>query len=183
MSIDETQVQNLVYEAIRGNNDAFGQLYDQYAPRVFNFILSRVRHKDTAEDLLHTVFLKAWNSLPKYKPNKRAKFSTWLFQIANFTVIDHWRTRKETVGLDNLENLVVFAENQKLYEDYQYLWKAMDQLQDDYQTVLYFRFSQDLSVSETALAMGKSQVGVRVLQHRALKALKKILQDNGHESI
>jgi RNA polymerase sigma-70 factor (ECF subfamily) len=180
--LQEQQVQKLVQEAIQGNSDSFGQLYDLYSAKVFNFIISRVRHKPLAEDILHTVFLKAWNSLPKYRPNPNAKFSTWLFQIANFTIIDHWRTKKETVELDKLENLAQFALDQKLYENYNFLWKAIDELPEDYATVLHMRFMQDLTIAEAAVAMDKTEVGIRVLQHRALKSLRKILAKNGHET-
>ena len=179
--LQEPQVQKLVKEASQGSSDAFGQLYDLYSPKVFNFILARVRHKHLSEDILHTVFLKAWNSLPKYKPSAAAKFSTWLFQIANFTIIDHWRTKKEVVELDKLENLAQFAHDPKLYENYDFLWKAIDELPEDYATVLHLRFMQDLSIQEAAQVMNKSEVGIRVLQHRALKALRKILAKNGHE--
>lgn len=181
--LQETEVQKLVQAAAQGDSDAFGQLYDLFSPRVFNFILARVRHKALSEDILHTVFMKAWNSLPKYKPSPKAKFSTWLFQITNFTIIDHWRTKKETVELDKLENLAQFAQDPKLYENYNFLWKAMDELPHDYTLVLQLRFIQDLSIAETALAMHKSEVGVRVLQHRAIKSLRNILAKNGHEII
>jgi RNA polymerase sigma-70 factor, ECF subfamily len=180
---EESDVQKLAAEAAQGNSDSFGKLYDLYSARVFNFILSRVKNKQTAEDILHIVFMKAWNNLPRYRPVNRAKFSTWLFQIANFTVIDHWRTRKETVEIDKLENLAQFALDPKLYENYDFLWKAMEEMPDDYQAVIRMRFIEDLSVSEAAFAMGKSEVGVRVLQHRALKALRIILRKNGHENI
>lgn len=178
--LNESQVQQLVKDAVKGDGDAFGKLYDEYSQKVFNFILGRTRHKSTAEDLLHTVFLKAWNSLPKYRPTSRAKFSTWLYQIANYTIIDHWRTRKETVELDKLENLSVFAFEPKLYENYNYLWQALEELPEDYRKVLELRFIQDLSITETAMVLQKSEVSVRVSQHRALKQLRKILTSHGH---
>lgn len=181
--IDETQVQRLVKDAKRGNRHAFGELYDLHASKLFNFIFSRIRNKATAEDLLQTVFLKAWNSLSKYKTTPNARFSTWLYQIANYTVIDYWRTKKETIELDKLDNLSQFAIEPKLYENYDFLWNAMADLPDDHRTIIYLRFIQDLSIEETAYIMNKTQVGVRVTQHRALKALRKILVKNGHEII
>jgi RNA polymerase sigma-70 factor (ECF subfamily) len=181
--VEETHVQELVSKAVKGDNDAFGELYDLLAPKLFNFILARIKHKSTAEDLLHTVFMKAWNNLPKYRPTHRARFSTWLFQIANFTIIDHWRTNKETVELDKLENLSQFALNPKLYENFNFLWQAMDELPEDYRTILRLRFIEDMSITEASWAMDKSEVGIRVLQHRALKSLRNILIKNGHEPI
>lgn len=180
--VDEIQVQKLIKDAKRGNSQAFGQLYDLYSPRLFNFILAKTQNRTVAEDLLQTVFLKAWNRLSKYKPSPAAKFSTWLFQIANYTIIDYWRTRKETVEIDKLENLAIFAVEPKQYENYNFLWKVMSELPEDYKSVIYLRFIQDLSIIETAEVMNKTQIGVRVLQHRALKALRKLLHQQGHEN-
>ena len=174
--MQENDVQNLVSSAQNGNSEAFGQIYDLYAKQVHNFLFSKIQHKQACEDLVHTVFLKAWTNLKSYQPRSSAKFSTWLFQIANYTLIDHWRTRKPTTELVEIENLSAFASDPDLYEEYSYLWKALKELPISYQTVLDLRFKQDLSVEETANIMDKSPVGIRVLQHRALRALKKSLK-------
>jgi RNA polymerase sigma-70 factor, ECF subfamily len=170
--LNESDVQNLVSNAQNGDSDAFGQIYDLYAKQIHNFLFGKVRHKQICEDLVHTIFLKAWTNLRSYQPRSNVKFSTWLFQIANYTLIDHWRTKKPTSELIEIENLSAFASDPELYEEYAYLWQAMSELPANYQTVLDLRFKQDLSVEETAQIMGKTTVGIRVLQHRALKALK-----------
>lgn len=170
--LQEPEIQKLVAQAKQGDADSFGRLYDSLSQPIYNFLLARLRHRQQAEDLLQTVFLKIWHNLNSYKPTRRAKFSTWAFQIANFTLIDHWRTRKETVDISIAENLINFSQNPVQYEKYDYLLQAMGRLPSDYQTVLELRFRQDLSVAEVAEIMNKSQVGVRVLQHRAIKALR-----------
>ena len=170
--LPEADIQNLIIRAQDGDREAFGQIYDLFAARLFNFLVGKVKHKEICEDLVQTVFLKAWTNLGSYKPRSSAKFSTWLYQIANFTLIDYWRTRKTTVDLDEVENLSQMATDQKLYEDYGFLWSALSRLSLPYQTVLDLRFRQQLSVSETAAVMNKSEISIRVLQHRALKALK-----------
>jgi RNA polymerase sigma-70 factor, ECF subfamily len=174
--LQESDVQNLVKSAQGGQQEAFGAIYDLYAKQIYNFLFGKLRHREVCEDLVHTVFLKAWTNLKSYQPRSTAKFSTWLFQIANFTLIDYWRTKKATVELVEVENLAQFAVDPKLYEEYEYLWKAISQLPINYQTVLDLRFKQDLSVEETAFVMGKTPVGIRVLQHRALAALKNKLK-------
>lgn len=175
--MQESDVQNLIRAAQGGNSGAFGQIYDLYSRQIYNFLFNKIRHRQTAEDLLHTVFLKAWTNLKSYKPQSTAKFSTWLYQIANFTLIDHWRTRKMTTELSGIENLIRFAEDPKLYEEYEYLWIAISELPLSHQVILDLRFKQDLSVEETAKVLRKTQVGVRVLQHRALKALRAKLKN------
>lgn len=172
---EESQIQALIVRACKGDEACFGQIYELFSDRVFNFLIHKVKHKQTAEDLLHNVFLKAWKSLPNYKPQSNAKFSTWLFSIAQHTVIDHWRVNREVVDLDKVENLAQLAIEPHWFEDYSFLVRALDQLPADYQTVINLRFKQDLSVTETAQVMNRSEVGIRVLQHRAIKALKKLL--------
>jgi RNA polymerase sigma-70 factor (ECF subfamily) len=174
--MEDSDVKIIVAKAQTGDADAFGQIYDLYSKQIYNFLFNKLRHKETAEDLVHTVFLKAWTNLRSYKPQSTAKFSTWLFQIANFTLIDHWRTRKATTELTEIENLAQFALDPLLYEEYEYLWIAISKLPLEYQTVLDLRFKQEMSVEETAHIMGKSSVGIRVMQHRALKALKTLLK-------
>ena len=176
--LQEHEIQTLVQRAQAQDQGAFGEIYDLFAKPLYNFLFGKVRHQQTAEDLLHTVFLKAWQNIQSYQPRSTAKFSTWLYQIANYTVIDFWRTRKPSVDLETVENLSQFAQDPELYEKYDYLWAAVAELPLNYQTVLDLRFKQDLSVEEAAQIMRKTQVGIRVLQHRALKALKDKLKDH-----
>jgi RNA polymerase sigma-70 factor (ECF subfamily) len=173
--VEESLIQELVVLAKQGNAEAFGEIYNHLSKPVYNFLFARVRQKQVAEDLLQTVFLKVWKNLSGYQTKRSAKFSTWLFQIANYTLIDYWRTKKETTDISVVENLSIFAEDPELYEKYDYLNDEMKQLPLDYQTVLELRFRQDLSVTETATIMNKSQVSIRVLQHRAVKTLRKKL--------
>ena len=170
--VEESKIQELVTKAKQGDKDAFGAIYDALGKPVFNFLFARIRNREAAEDLLQTVFLKVWNNLAGYQSKRTAKFSTWLFQIANYTLIDHWRTRKETVDLTVIENLSDFAADPKLYEKYDYLYSAIKLLPQEYQTIIQLRFQQDLSVSEVANIMDKSEVSIRVLQHRAIKLLR-----------
>jgi len=180
--VNEKEIQKLITESQKGNREAFGQIYDTYSQQMLNFLIGKLAHRQAAEDLLQTVFIKAWTNINRYQTRSTAKFSTWLFQIANFTLIDHWRTRKVTTEISEIENLAQFAKDPQLYEEYAYLWKAMSKLPLTYQTVLDLRFKKDLSVDETAKIMKKSQISVRVLQHRALKLLRKQL-DQSHEPV
>jgi len=101
--VTEKQIKALVRQAQQGDTEVFSEIYDLYAPKLYNFLYARLRHKETAEDLLSTVFMKAWDNLGSYQPRASAKFSTWLFQIANFTLIDHWRTKKDVIDMSKVE--------------------------------------------------------------------------------
>jgi len=94
--------------AQKGNSESFGILYDHYSHQIYRFILMRVSHKQEAEDLTHEVFLNAWQNIDNYD-YRGLPFSSWLYRIARNRVIDHYRTKKEVVSIDNVdENNLMF---------------------------------------------------------------------------
>ena len=79
--------------------------------------------------------------------------------------IKDFRPDPGDVVIDNLER--------------QEMRRLLDQLQEDYRTVILLRFLSGLDPEETGLVMGRSPGAVRVLQHRALTALRKLLPVEG----
>ena len=87
-----------INSCLNGNMDAFEVLYDLYIQKVYRFVYYRVSHKQTAEDLVSVVFTKAFTKFASF--DKSANFHTWIIRIARNTVIDHYRTNKQTMDLD-----------------------------------------------------------------------------------
>jgi len=58
---------------------------------------------------------------------------------------------------------------------------VVEQLREDYRTVLFLRFINELTPEETSQVMGRSIGAVRVLQHRALSAFRKLVPQQGFE--
>lgn len=132
---------------------------------------------ETAEDLTSQVFLKAWENLKRYRPN--GPFLAWLYTIARNTVIDNYRTRKQTVSLD--EAAPIASHDEKLDDhielqfEMQSLQAAMQYLTEDQQEVLTLKFIADFDTSQIARRMRKSEGAIRALQMRALQALARTL--------
>jgi RNA polymerase sigma-70 factor (ECF subfamily) len=84
-----------------GDNAAFDELVHRHGPVLFAFLLSRLRDRVTAEDLLQEVFLHALKGLPRYR--HRGRFRAWLFRIAHNAVADHGRRagRAKLLPLDS----------------------------------------------------------------------------------
>jgi RNA polymerase sigma-70 factor (ECF subfamily) len=168
----------LVERAKSGESEAFGVLYERYASRIFRFLCAQLPDDFEAEDLTTEVFLRAWGSLRRYR-ERGYPFSTYLFKIARNALIDHWRkTRLDPRhSLDELGDLPArVLEPGELViraQDRQDLRKVLAGLREDYRLVLVLRFINGLSPLEVSHVMGRSEGAVRVLQHRALKALRK----------
>lgn len=176
------EVDRLVSLSQRGDREAFAKLYDTFVVSVYRHIYFRVNVED-AEDLTEMVFLKAWEYLPKYQKQPQASFSAWLFTIVRNLLVDYYRMN---VSHDSLDDHV--ADDRldsdpthplKCVLDQKTLKLALQQLKDRYQQVIILKFINDLSNEEIAHTLGRSVGNIRVLQFRALKELKSILQQMG----
>lgn len=65
--MDTDDIGKLVFEAKRGQAEAFGRLYDLFAQRIFRYIRLKIQSRQEAEDLLQDVFVKAYRGLPALK--------------------------------------------------------------------------------------------------------------------
>jgi len=168
----------LVELAQSGDKQAFGVLYDRYANGIFRFIRVQLSDPFEVEDLTSEVFLKAWRFLPRYK-ERGYPFSAYLFKIARNTLIDHHRKSKGRAiqaigGVYDLPDETSNPGDIRLrVEEHQRLYGALQKLRVDYRSVLVLRFINGLHPGEVAQIMGRSEGAVRVLQHRALKAIRK----------
>jgi len=178
-----TKDASLVKQAQAGDADAFGALYERYAQTIFRFLFAQLSNRWDAEDLTSDVFLRAWHSLPRYR-ERSFPFSAYLFRIARNVLIDHYRHsgRREVFSTDDLSG---FADDRAFSGkivatkfEHQELYKNLGKLRENYRTVLVLRFLNELSPKETAQVMRRSEGAVRVLQHRALAALRKMIEKN-----
>lgn len=173
----------LIKDAIKGKSSAFGPLYDHYQPMIYRFVLVKVGRREDAEDITHQVFLSAWQSIKRYKPMGHP-FSSWLYQIARNQIIDHYRARKNETSLEKMdpEYFVMPATahfDLSLKLELEKVRNAIGELKPEYQDVVILRFIEDLPLAEVAAAMEKTEGAVKLMQHRAIKELKKMLGDRG----
>lgn len=178
----ESPDQEIVARAIAGEVEAFGALYDRYVDPMYRFIRFQVSYEEDAEDLTETVFLKAFESLPGFRTGKRmTNFRAWIYRIARNLVIDHYRTRKPSLPLDlefasgevaeQPEELIQFREESERIS------RAVSRLDEPFRPVIVMRFVSGLNYTETADALGLTENYVRVIQFRALKQLKELLEE------
>jgi len=171
--------EKLIKQAIGGDSSAFGALYDRYQAMIYRFVLVKVGRREEAEDITHQVFLSAWTNVRSYK-HRGYPFSSWLYQIARNQVIDHYRANKNDISLEKMdpEYFVLPATAQfdlgtKL--EIEKVRAAIQALKPDYQDVIIMRFIEDVSLKETATILKKTEGAVKLIQHRAIKELKKML--------
>jgi len=171
----------LVLQAQDGNSEAFGQLYDAYMERIYRFVYFRVEDQQTAEDITSQVFLKAWSNLDRFSFS-RTPYLAWLYTIAHNAVIDHYRTRKVTTALDDVQlsqpdHSEAVENDIDLTVEMHSVKTALQALTDDQQKVLTLKFIEGMSNNEIARQLGKREGAIRALQMRGLQALAKQLEE------
>lgn len=166
----------IVDAARAGSDAALSELYTLYFPRVYRYILVRTGNQYDAEDLAEEVFMRVLEAIDRFQW-RAAPFSAWLFRIAHNALISQ-RRKESSRGrpaplLDGLaagsagpEELV---EGRLLVRD---IMAASKQLPEAQRRVIACRFAAGLSVAETALAMGKGEGNVKVIQHKAITKLR-----------
>jgi RNA polymerase sigma-70 factor (ECF subfamily) len=179
--ISDGEIMDLV---CAGNERAYGELFKRYLDEIYRYLYYRVaRNQQEAEDLTQEVFIKAWDVIIKTKKRKKkSNFRALLYRIAHNLSVDRWRTSKDEQSLQE-EDLGVdaadFTTPEKrvlVQERSQALAAAVRELDPQLQNVFICRFINELSHAETAQCLGIKEGHVRVLQHRALKKIRIILE-------
>jgi RNA polymerase sigma-70 factor (ECF subfamily) len=177
---DLERVRALIELAQGGDAEAFGQLYDRYVTSIFRFVHARVGSVQLAEDITSETFLRALRSIQKFTWQGK-DFAAWLTTIARNLITDHYKARRNRLEVvtdlppergpaqPSPEVDVLAAVSNET------LLRAINDLPAEQRDCILMRFVQELSIAETALALGKSEGAVKQLQLRAVRRLAKTL--------
>jgi len=175
--------ENLVRQAVDGNQQAFTRLYDEHFDKIYRYIYFRVSNQAEAEDLTQEVFLKALQAIGSYKW-RDLPFAAWLFRIAHNQVIDHLRKQSkqkkaplEEAAAVSVEDPVAMTEHKSEIEE---LTSAVKKLPSAQQEVISLRFLSGLPIAEVAKTLGKSEGTVKALQFNGTVSLRRILSGKGN---
>jgi RNA polymerase sigma-70 factor (ECF subfamily) len=183
---------NLSSRSLRKDKQAFIEIYNLYVDDIYRFIYFKVGHREDAQDIASDVFLKAWDYIVLNKVDKSKNLKALFYKIARNSVVDYYRSKKDTSPLESLENTDlkdIKQDPQALTEikhDYERILKLLNNLKEEYKEVIVLKHINELSWDEISQALGKSKGSLRVLLHRATKALEeedkkdKELKNNGN---
>ncbi len=179
LKIATLEDETLVDRATAGDREAFGELYDRCVRRVFRHVLYMVNDVDLAEDLTEQTFLRALEAIHRYE-RRDVPFLAWLLRIARNLYLNDRRVQRNNSSIHNKWNGGAAASPEFFCEaklDGEEVWRAVRALDGDQRQVIVLRFMDGLSYADVADVLGKSVGAVRVAQFRALRALRRRLED------
>lgn len=178
----EYKEEDVLARASQGDKDAFGELYERYTERIFNYVYYRTGNVHDAEDLTARVFQRAMNHIHNYT-DRGVPFSAWLYRIAH-NLVANWhrdRSRKQEIPIDDLPVLPARGDHPETTllrtEEQDALLRLIRRLPPERQTLLILKFVENLSNAEIGQIMGRSEGAVKSLYHRTLLSLRDEIGD------
>ncbi len=177
--------ENFKDRAQKFDNEALSQLHDQLYPAIYRYVRFRIDDDQVCEDITSEVFLRLLNAL-RQKGRSIKDARAWMLGTASNLIYDYYRVkyRRSVENIEEHETLVSQQNTESTIEHRATLSEvsqAIQRLTPDQQNVLALRFSQELSLDETAKIVDKSVNAVKVLQFRALAALRRLLAEDKKE--
>ena len=156
----------LVELARKGDSEAFGDLVLRYERRLIRVILRFVHDQETARDLAQEAFLRTYQRLDQFDPSRR--FGPWLFRIGVNLTLDHLRRRKRRgrwalftdVGKETQPDPEV-ADPRRALDLSQEVRAVLDEMPENYRSVLVLRDLESFSTSEIAAILDRKEATIR----------------------
>ena len=179
----------LARDARAGSEAAYRELVGRYAASAVNFIYRLVRDRALAEDLAQDGFLRVYQRLSTFDPQRR--FSSWFFQVLRNVTIDYLRVNRVPVAsLDELADeghQVAIADDRGASPEElagrtelaSAISRALSRLRPEYREVVVLRYQEGLTHPEIAEILGLPSGTVKTYLHRARKELADILEGEG----
>lgn len=167
----------ILEQAVQGDTEAFGLLYERYVGRIYNYIYYRTGNQHDAEDLTARVFYRAMNHIENYQ-HRGLPFSAWLYRIAHNLVANWHRDNSRRSEIPLEDGLWVHHSDDPpeitllQSEEQERLLHVLHRLPPDRQQLLILKFIDHLSNAEIGEIMGRTEGAIKSLYHRTLLSLR-----------
>lgn len=172
-TISKIDTQELLLRIQKGDEEAFSVLYDKYSPSLYGLILKIVKQEDLANDILQDCFVKIWQKINQFDPNKGTIF-TWMLNICRNKSIDSLRSfKREFDGKNRMsESSVNMEKEEEINVNAIGLKDIINKLPEEKRIIveyLYFRgYTQQETSEELEIPLGT----VKTRARGAIQALK-----------
>lgn len=176
MSEAEIQQEYEILTRAKKNPKAFGELYEKYFDRIFNFIYRQTDDEDLTADLCSQTFLNALKHLERFE-FRGVPFSAWLYKVASNEVNKHYRKVKHdkvfSIEEVRVRQLIDLVDDNWQEDVLKQLMQYLKDLPTEMLEVLELRFFEDKDFKEIAFILDITESGAKMRTYRALDRLRK----------
>jgi RNA polymerase sigma-70 factor (ECF subfamily) len=145
-------------------------LWQEHRNELRNFILKRVKEEDLTNDILQDVLMKVYNFCISKSGVRNIR--SWLYQIAQNTITDHYRKQSKTTNLDNLTEIEYEDQNIAFSEATNYILPMIEFLPKEYAVPLKFADLDNIKQADIAKKLNLSLSATKSRIQRARQLLK-----------
>jgi len=184
---DQLRAEEELVKRAQHSPEAFGDLYEIYYQRIFNYAVKRTANVQLSLDITSTTFLKAFSQIKKYRW-RDVPFAAWLYRIASNEINDHYR-RQGGRRMSSIETIVELADTSDYadeineaedelnrHEEFILLHKKISELPFIYQEVIALKFFERKKIREMVKILGKKEGTIKSLLHRGVEKLREKMQ-------
>ena len=182
--VPELNDKDLIAEVLKGSTESFEPLVIKYQSRIFALARRYARREDEVEDIVQTVFLKAYSKLSSYRGD--APFEHWLMRTATYTCYDflrkHQRNREwnasdlseeENDWFENIGEESTAETNREAASTL--VNKLLEGLKPEDRHIITLLELEHQTVKEIAKLTGLSESNIKVKAHRAREKMRSAL--------
>ena len=179
--MDYPSANQLAESARHGDRAAASRLIELFYERVYAFLRRRAGNDADAADLTQRTFTRGWQALPTYAG--RSSFSSWIHGIAHHTYVDWRRANHRTEPrptewwADCVASGPTPAESSSQTDLAATVFARVDGLSSELRDTVHLHYYQELTLQETADALGIATSTVKYRLRQALEQLQKQLSD------
>jgi len=161
----------------KSDKEAFGEIYERYLTKIYNYIYYRTGNQQDAEDLTAKVFYRALSHIENYV-DKGVPFQAWLYRIAHNLVANFHRDkgRRKIIPLDDYVVHTLKSDAPDILaetsEQTGHLMEAIQRLPADRQQLILLKFIEQKSNAEIGVIMDRTEGAIKSLYHRTLLSLR-----------
>jgi RNA polymerase sigma-70 factor (ECF subfamily) len=174
----DARLAEVARSAIGGSEDAFAELHEILAGRVFNLVFRSVHDRTTTEDLCQDIWLKVHGQIGRLRSPEAVR--AWVYQIASRACVDHARAQKNrtTTNIDTVEYLFETARDQPeatavRASQLRVVWQALAAMTPRQSIALYLKQVDGCSYQEIATILGCPISTVETLLFRARQSFSR----------
>ena len=169
MLAGEDELKAWMLSSLDGDAQSHRALLRALAPKLRAFYRSRLADRDQIEDLLQETLIAVHTRRMAF--DRGRAFSPWLFAIAKYKLIDHFRQVRPTVAIHELENELSYDSFENVIAARLDVERLLDELPAKQAQAIGSSRLEGHSIADTAQRMGISQSDVKVSVHRGISKL------------
>lgn len=166
-------------EIKRDKEKAFNDIVEEFSGRIYNLARLYTKDSEISEDITQEVLINIYRYLDSFKGD--SSIYTWIYRVAINTCINIVKKEEKYKNIENVDFISENSYEEEVIEklDGSGLLEALDNIKNDYKSVLYLYYYEEFKITEISNILNKKENTIKTWLKRGKNALEKELLKDG----